>query len=123
MGYFFVGPIKIVLLNNKISVESNIILQIAVWKLVFSSRAASSSELSWHCFSVALAPSDDGDDDTGDDFDDEDIPASRQSSVQMLWGEGDILSGYHETLDQIRWGGVLLANILTPIAYNRMPLP
>ena len=46
-----------------------------------SSRAASSSELSWHSFSVALATGDDGDDDTGDDSDDEDIPASKQSAV------------------------------------------
>ena len=50
-------------------------------------------------FSGALATGDDGDDDTGDDTDDEDIPASKQSAVQVLRREGDILSGYHEV-----WG-------------------
>ena len=74
-------------------------LKIAYWERVSSSRAASSSELSWHCFSGALATGDDGDDDTGDDTDDEDIPASKQSAVQVLRREGDILSGYHEV-----WG-------------------
>ena len=61
-----------------------------------SSRAASSSELSWRHVSGALAIVDDGDNDTGDDTNDGDIPDSKQSDVQVLWGGGDILSGYHE---------------------------
>ena len=51
----------------------------AAMNLVFGTgdlfSAISSSELSWHCFSVALETGDDGDDDTCDDSDDEDIPA------------------------------------------------
>ena len=60
-----------------------------------SSRAASSSEVSRHHVSGALATVDDGDDDTGDDTNDGDIPDSKQSDVQVLWGGGDILSEYH----------------------------
>jgi hypothetical protein len=39
-----------------------------------------------HRFSVALATDDDGGDENGDDTDNEDTPASKQSAVQVLGG-------------------------------------